>query len=161
MNEKMTRQEAIDFFAVVFRGEHHIPCGSHGGAQGVRSCDFRSDGKRPKEQLAEAWAWKVDYYMGADLATWDGNLLTRLVFHAHDRCFRVHFERSGPNMLGISVSKRINRDGGVQGHPTLEGALAKWREAHPANEVWMPAPEGDTTKCEAERDGSVGSSAAS
>ena len=64
-----------------------------------------------------------------DLATWDQNHLTRLVFAAHDRCCRLEINPSGPGRLEIAVSVGRTRDGSIMtGHPTIEQALASWRK---------------------------------
>lgn len=66
-----------------------------------------------------------------DLSSYDSDALTRLVFAAHDRCCRVEVAPSAPNRLRISAHPR-KRDGDVaHRHPTLEAALAAWRESHP------------------------------
>lgn len=65
------------------------------------------------------------------LATTDFNQLTRLVFIAHDRCLRLEICPSGPGLLRLMWHKR-QRGGGVsKDHPTIEGALEKWRKYHP------------------------------
>lgn len=65
-----------------------------------------------------------------DLATFDGDALTRLVFAAHDRCCRVEVAPSAPNRLRISAHPRSREGGLPRCHPTLEDALAAWREQH-------------------------------
>lgn len=71
------------------------------------------------------------------LATYDSDELTRLVFLAHDACVRVSIEARGPHHLCFRFSLRKLREGGSvwDRHPTIEGALARWREEHPAQEA--------------------------
>ena len=71
-------------------------------------------------------------YIG-DLATWDHDALTRLVFAAHDRCARVEVTSAGP-YLRITVHARTREPGDLPimlGQPTLEQAVADWRRHHP------------------------------
>ena len=68
------------------------------------------------------------------LASWDSATLTRLVFAAHDRCARVEVAPAG-FYLRIAVHARSREPGDLpimSGHPTLEEAVAAWREHHPA-----------------------------
>lgn len=66
-----------------------------------------------------------------NLATYDSNALTRLVFAAHDRCCRVSIVPCNPRRLTIQVHPR-KRDGvGLSDrHPTIESALSAWRLHH-------------------------------
>lgn len=68
-----------------------------------------------------------------DLATYDVDALTRLVFAAHDRCCRVSVGPSGPGRLNIAVNPRAGREGDEywHRHPTIETALADWRADWP------------------------------
>jgi hypothetical protein len=66
-----------------------------------------------------------------DLASYDGDALTRLVFAAHDRCCRVQAEPSAPNRLCVQVEPRTRGGDIAHRHPTLDAALAGWREQHP------------------------------
>ena len=63
------------------------------------------------------------------LATFDFNLLTELVFAAHDQCIRVEMAQSSPGRVGVLLHKRHTREGRiVDRHPTLEQAVADWRK---------------------------------
>lgn len=105
----MTREQATDFFAELFYGKHHIPPG------GVHQYDT---------------GWCVNYY--GDLATYDSDMLTRLVLLAHDKIVRAAIEQSGPRMVKICIWGRANRDGKHcwERHPTIEEALGEWRKYH-------------------------------
>lgn len=104
----MTKDEAIDFFAALYRGEHHIPT------------EVREYGT----------GWEVRHY--GDLATWDFDALTRLVLLAHDRCVRVEVTPCNMQYLRIAIWQRHTRLGGIaERHPTIETALACWRERYP------------------------------
>lgn len=102
---KLEKQEAIDFFAEFFGGEHHIPNGLKEWGSG----------------------WCVNSGR-SDLATYDFNGLTRLVFMAHDKCIRVEIKPSGPGMIKICLHKRQREGGFSKEHPTLETAVSNWRE---------------------------------
>ena len=115
MSDKMTEQEAIDFFSELYYGQHHIP---------GPNC-------KPKKF---GWGWCVNHL--EDLSTFDFNTLTRLVFLAHDRCVRAEILNSGPNRVKIAIWKRYARTGSsTQRHPTIEEALKTWREKHPSSEI--------------------------
>ena len=102
---KMPLEEAESFFSRIYLGKHHIPSKIHPYGQG----------------------WCVNHY--GDLSTFDFNTLTRLVFHAHDQCVRVEIGQSGPRMVKIAIHKRTSRTGSMfERHPTIEEALADWRE---------------------------------
>lgn len=67
------------------------------------------------------------------MATFDFDALTRLVFAAHDRCARVSIEGSNFGRVRLVVYLRDGRDGRMhERHPTLEQAVAGWREHHSA-----------------------------
>ena len=107
---KMTHQEAEDFFSEIYFGLHHIPS------------KIKEFGR----------GWSINHY--GDIATFDSNALTRLVFLAHDAGYRVGISQGSPRHIKISIWKR-GRDGGItEYHPTLENALAKWRQNHPCPE---------------------------
>ena len=75
------------------------------------------------------------------LATFDFNLLTELVFAAHDACIRVEIAQGGPGRVGLQFHKRHKREGSMyEYHPTLEQAYARWRERNPAAPTFDPQP---------------------
>lgn len=65
-----------------------------------------------------------------DLATYDSDGLTRLVFSAHDHCARVAIGSAGFGGIEIKVWLRGERNSASfwGRHPTLETAVAAWRE---------------------------------
>lgn len=66
-----------------------------------------------------------------DWATFDSNLLTKLVFLAHDRCLRASINPRSPQALTLLFHQR-QREGGVwERHPTLEQAVADHRKWYP------------------------------
>lgn len=75
--------------------------------------------------------WRYD-----EFATHDANLLTRLVFLAHDLCIRVSIQSATIGMLRLMFHPRKDREGGnfATRHPTLESAVAQWRDHHPSNQ---------------------------
>lgn len=103
---QMTREAATEFFAKLFCGEHHIP--------------------------SELKEWGMGWSVSAPpsgFATFDFNNLTRLVFLAHDRCVRAELAQSGPGRIRICIWQRDKREGQYhEKHPTIETALAQWRE---------------------------------
>lgn len=109
----MTKEQAVAFFAKFYGGEHHIP------RPGVRE---RGTG------------WYVNHREGNELASFDSDSLTRLVFLAHDRCVRVAINDCGLGMVRICIWQRARTaDRFWARHPTLEQAVASWRERNPAN----------------------------
>jgi hypothetical protein len=69
------------------------------------------------------------------LATYDYNNLTELVFAAHDACIRIEMAQGGPGRVALLLHKRHKRDGSMfERHPTLEQAVASWRERNPASQ---------------------------
>ena len=101
----MEKQDAIDFFSTLYRGEHHIPAG----------------GIKPFGQ-----GWSVNHY--SSLATFDFDELTRLVFLAHDRAVRVEIMQGGPRAVKIAIFQRQRTgDNAWQRHPTIDEALTMWR----------------------------------
>lgn len=106
----MTKDEAEEFFGILFLGKHHIPG------------DVKPFGR----------GWKVNSYSG-QLATFDFDGLTRLVFLAHDKCVRVELVQGGPGRIGIAIWKRHSRNGDIYDrHPTIKTALVNWRMKHVA-----------------------------
>jgi len=68
------------------------------------------------------------------LATFDFSALTIAVFMAHDRMIRLSLGQSGPHMVKLVLHKRHKRDGRFhERHPTIDDALASYRESFPAD----------------------------
>jgi len=108
----LTKEEATEFFSILYYGEHHIP----------------------SEVKPFGMGWKVNAH--ASLATFDFDDLTRLVLLCHDRCIRTEIIQGGPGRVGIAIWRRQGREGdSTSRHPTIEQAIAKWREKHPESEV--------------------------
>jgi len=67
------------------------------------------------------------------LSTFDSNALTSLVLMAHDYAIRVEVEPAMRYLRIVLHPRDIAAiAGGWCGHPTMENALAKWRERNPA-----------------------------
>lgn len=118
---KMLSQEAEAFFSELYFGKHHLPAG----------------GIKPFGE-----GWSVNHY--AEVATFDFDTLTRLVFLAHDKCIRVSIMQGGPGAIKIVLYKRDKRKGSImESHPTIENALKKWRMKHEAREkkIWREVPK--------------------
>jgi hypothetical protein len=113
MKTELTHKNAVEFFAELFHGEHHIPAPGYEGAHGVREYGPGS--------------WYVNFH--GDLSTFDFDRLTALVFLAHDRCVRASVMSSGPRMVKIVIWNRDGRTGEMWSqHPTIETALERWRK---------------------------------
>lgn len=111
----MTKEEAIEFFSVLYEGEHHIPAPGRYGAHGVKEFGPGS--------------WYVNH--SGEVATYDSDFLTRLVFLAHYFCIRASIQSAGPRRVKIVIFKRHRRDGRrLESHPTIETALSNWRKYH-------------------------------
>jgi hypothetical protein len=105
-NKNLTKEEATAFFSEFYGGQHHIP------HSGVKHCGL---------------GFKVIHQQG-NLATVDGNSLTKLVLMAHDKCIRVEVMPVNFSNLQIAIWKRQNRDGGItERHPTIEQAIESFR----------------------------------
>jgi len=118
MNLKMTIEEAETFFSEIYYGSHHIPSNI--------------------KQFGSGWA--INHY--GDIATHDFNQLTRMVFLAHDMCYRLQIQQGAPGGVKIIVWKRGVRTGDISDrHPTVEQALAIWREKHKNEEARLDIKE--------------------
>lgn len=107
MAKPMSKENAVSFFATLFGGEHHIP----GGTKGVKP-------------FGDGWCVNGSF----DLATFDGNLMTELVFLAHDKAVRAEIQGSGPKRLNIAIFQRVREGRMYDRHPTLEEAVEQWRK---------------------------------
>lgn len=107
--EQLSKQEATEFFAKFYNGEHHIP---------------------DREPKPFGLGWSVKHNRG-DLATFDFNQLTKLVVMGHDKCIRVSVEgvkSSREHAVLICIWKR-ERDGSMyERHPILEDHIKTIRE---------------------------------
>jgi hypothetical protein len=75
------------------------------------------------------WGIGIEVSDHATLSTFDFDKLTRAVFLAHDRAVRLEIGPSGPGRIRIILHRRKGREGSMyERHPTIETALAKWRE---------------------------------
>lgn len=112
MYDHPTLEEATAFFAEIYYGEHHIPS------------EIKPFGS----------GWAINHFGSA--ATHDFNELTRMVFLAHDMCYRLQIQQGAPGGFKIIIWKRCARTGDISyRHPTLEQAVAKWREKHKDEEA--------------------------
>lgn len=104
-SKRLTKEEATAFFAELYGGEHHIP-------------------KHKVFEYGNGWMVKHDR---GDLATFDYNDMTRLVFMAHDKCYRASVSPSSKSVLEIAIWKRQREGSMCERHPTLEQAIEKFR----------------------------------
>lgn len=100
----------------VFMGAHHVPPVRECSRYGISTATFK------------------------ELATFDYDSLTRLVFSAHDRAVRVAVRSSAPRYVEIALWKRQREGDFSERHPTIEAALAKWREYPHRQWVDLPCP---------------------
>jgi len=106
-------ETGADLLADLLAGLHHLD-----DATGVDWADTH--------HIEVRLAWK-------ELASFDGNLLTRLVFLAHDRCVRVSVRPRSHHALTLMFHPR-ERTGGIWArHPTLEDAVAEHRQWYPVD----------------------------
>lgn len=92
----------------LFGGAHHITGKVHGYGVGIETSTFH------------------------DFSTFDMDLMTQAVFMAHDRCIRLAVSPSSPRLIRLCLWKRHERTGAThERHPTLEEAVARWRERYP------------------------------
>ncbi len=69
-----------------------------------------------------------------DLATFDSDILTRLVLGAHEYRLRVELTNGGPRRIKVIVSDRKLRIGDYfSRHPTIEEALRNWNRESPGD----------------------------
>ncbi len=104
--ERLTKEEATDFFSKMYGGEHHIP--SNVKSWGVGFCieDF------------------------AGMATFDFRQLTRFVVLCHDNCIRGEIRPSSPRSMKVCIWKRQGREGDIsKRHPTLEDNVTEIRKS--------------------------------
>lgn len=106
-SKHLTKEEATAFFAELYGGEHHIP-------------------KHTVHPFGLGWMVKHDR---GDLATYDYNDLTKLVFMAHEKCIRVGISPLSKGTLEIAIWKRQREGGMSERHPTLEQAIESFRKS--------------------------------
>lgn len=103
----LARAQAV--LDAAFRGRHHIPGNVKVGA----------DGK---------WVW-LEANVSGGVSTFDYDVLTRLVFAAHDLCVRVEIQRSGGSLIRLMLSPRYTREGSTMDrHPGLIEAYEQYRK---------------------------------
>lgn len=68
--------------------------------------------------------------IGHNWATHDGDLLTRLVLLAHDRCIRVSIEPTSKHYLLVQFHSRQRTGPMGRRHPTLEEHITQLRAAY-------------------------------
>lgn len=99
-----------------YRGTHHVP-------RGVRAND----------------RWLQVHHHG-DLATTDGDLLTRLVIAAHDAAVRVEVS-PGMRYVRIMLHPRRRADSNARSHPCLEDAVERMRSGGALCPITIPHGE--------------------
>lgn len=110
---ELTHDEAVAFFAELYRGDHHIP-GRH------------YDGKANVKQHGGG-VFKVNHHGGA--ATFDYDELTRAVFLAHRDALRFWIQPAGRALAFFVCRRDPARQDISHGHPSIEVALEKFRTA--------------------------------
>jgi hypothetical protein len=74
--------------------------------------------------------WGEGWYMNhsRQMATYDGDDLTRLVLLAHERCIRVAIEPVNCRYMRIAIWKREREGDTYHRHPTIEQAIERFGE---------------------------------
>lgn len=92
------------FLQRLFKGFHHIPNTPKAHGRGIEL------------------NFKPSY-----MATFDNDMLTRIVIMSHNWGVRAEIGGSGPAMIKLRLWKRHSRDGDVcERHPTIEEALESY-----------------------------------
>jgi hypothetical protein len=83
--------------------------------------------------------WKDPNYImltiRSEIATFDFDSMTRLVFLCHDYAIRCSAHGVGPGYTRLMFHQRQREGHMAQRHPTIEQALAEYRRFHPAPET--------------------------
>lgn len=108
LNRELTEHEQViaNFLDWLFLGIYHI----HGPSRRAK--------------------WEGDYVrvtLSTDLATYDGDLLTRMVVGAHDRAIRCSIRGAAPGYVYLEMWPRQRRGKFFERHPTLEKVAATMR----------------------------------
>lgn len=106
----MTKEFATWFFALYFRGHHHIP-----------------------DEIKE-WGTGWAVYTHNELATWDWDSMTRLVVMAHDYHVRASFVPKGMSKAYLVIHPRP-RGTTMSEHPELDWNVARIRDQLRAYDV--------------------------
>jgi len=86
--------------------------------------DFVFGGKHHTRKVIDHEFWfEVKFHQ--DVATWDGNIMTRIVVASHDLGLRASIDANGLRGLKLMLHNRKQRDTIICGHPTLEEHLEK------------------------------------
>lgn len=110
-----TKEEATEFFSILFRGKHHIPS--------------------PLKSFGEGWSTLYD----GEAATYDFDLMTRIVLLSHDKHIRASIHGKSRHRIEIVVWKRDRTHDQRWGHhPTMEEALKAWRKTHKCPKAQPP-----------------------
>lgn len=99
---------------------------------GILNTVFRGIYHADTAILRADWAeerW-IEVNIYADLATWDGNLLTMLVILCHDESVRMEIGNGGPYRTKLRFHPREREDGISRRHPTIEDAISSVRARH-------------------------------
>jgi len=90
------------------------------------------------EQVKEA-EWTNNHYIqircSRDFSTYDSNLLTKLVFAAHQYAIRVEVNPRSNKYLTLLFHGRQRGGRGFEHHPTIEEAVEQWNKYHPKAET--------------------------
>jgi len=100
---ELTLEEATEFFADLYCGEHHIPNKIQKFGQG----------------------WCVNDY--TPMATYDFDRLTKLVVMAHDRCIRAEIHPASSGKFKLAIWKRQREGSMSEKHSTMEEAITRVR----------------------------------
>ena len=83
----------------------------------------------PYWRRRKPWGNGIAVSVQGRMATFDFDVLTRLVVAAHDECVRVEIVPGGPGLLKVCLHPRKDRVGPVwERHPTIEDAIVRARD---------------------------------
>ena len=86
--------------------------------------DFVFGGRHHTKKIIEhSNCFEVRFWQ--DVATWDGNIMTKIVVASHDLGLRASLDPNAMRGLKVTLHNRATRQSITHGHPTLEQHLEK------------------------------------
>lgn len=135
---RITEQRKAD---LLWHLKYWVPKGQEPSEAGYRVADLLDIALGGLHHLDRNAASKADWtdphfvalnWRYPNLATFDGEVLTRLVFLAHDLCIRIEIDAAKARVPRLYFHPRHGRTGGFSArHPTLESQIESWRSNHP------------------------------
>lgn len=82
----------------------------------------------------------VNWTCGNGFATWDFDMLTKLVLLAHAECIRVELEATAPRLFKVVFFEREREGDIARRHPTIAQAVAAFEQWHRPLDRWFKEP---------------------